>query len=331
MSHDRSGEVKAFASLFHGRPDAFGLMQGEKIMAVRRPVSLLHYRLHFEGKLRLGIYPLLPGGVTHFLALDFDGPEAEQSASEVFNCARHLELPLAWEISKSRGVHLWLFFSAPVPARDARLIARMLLDEAGVPRAEIFPKQDGLPEGGLGNFIWLPLSGESVRQGRTLFVDPANLWPYSDQRAYLSTMEKVSPQKLAQLVDVNGLKRNETIHRGMGKTTIFSGDLLPCAKRMLEGVTEGCRDMAAFRLAIHLKSRGYPIQEAEQLLQEWNTTQNKPPLAPREITVKVRSAYLRGYSGYGCEDPLIIPFCDEACPIKQKMLTAMLVAEENSP
>lgn len=330
MRNERSEEVKAFASLFRGRQDAFGLMQGEIIMAVRRPVSLLHYRLHLKGTLRLGIYPLLPGGVTHFLALDFDGPQAQRFAFHVLNCANHFNLPLAWEISKSKGVHLWLFFSAAASAHDARLVARMLLDGAGV-QAEIFPKQDVLPEGGLGNFIWLPLSGESVRRGRTLFVDPANLLPYPDQHGYLLAIEKVSPEKLAQLMELNGLKEDETIRFHAGKTRIFSGDLLPCAKRMLEGVVEGCRDIAAFRLAVHLKSRGYSIQEAERLLQEWNVTKNRPPLAPRVITMKVRSAYLRGYSGYGCEDPLIIPFCDEACPIKQKMLIAMLVAEEKSP
>ena len=328
MRRERSGEVKTFASLFHGRQDAFGLMQGEKIMAVRRPVTLLHYRLHLEGKLRLGIYPLLPGGMTHFLALDFDGSLAEESAFEAFTCTLHFGLPLAWEISKSRGVHLWLFFSAPVSARAARRVARMLLEEAGV-QAEIFPKQDALPEGGLGNFIWLPLSGGSVRQGRTLFVDPTHLLPHPDQRKYLSTIEKISPEKLAQLVDLNGLKEDETVHHRTEKTRIFSGDLLPCAKRMLEGVEEGCRDMAAFRLAIHLKSRGYSIEETERLLQEGNATKNRPPLAARVISAKVRSAYLRGYSGYGCEDPLIIPFCEESCPIKQKMLTALYVAEEN--
>ena len=329
MKRERFKEVKVFASLFHGRRDAFGLMQGGKIIAVRRAVSLLHYRLHLEGKLRLGIYPLLPGGLTRFLTLDFDGPQAWDSAFEVFKCAGHFGLPFAWEISKSGDVHLWLFFSVAGSARNVRLVAKMLLDEACV-QAEVFPKQDGLAKGGLGNFIWLPLSGESVGQGRTLFVRSTNFRPYPDQRAYLSTIERVNPKRLEQLVELNGLKEEKIATTIAGKTKIFSGDLLPCAKRMLEGVTEGCRDMAAFRLAIHFKSRGFSIQETEHLLQEWNSTRNSPPLTPGVISAKVRSAYLRGYSGYGCEDPLIIPFCDEACPIKQKMLTAMLVAEENS-
>jgi hypothetical protein len=330
MRREDSDEVNLFASLFHGRQDAFGLMQGEKVMAVRRPVSLRHYRLHLEGRLRLGIYPLLSGGVTHFLALDFDGPQAWEQAIEVFHCATHYSLPLAWEISKSGDVHLWLFFSAPALARDARLLARVLLDEAAV-RAEVFPKQDSLPGGGLGNFIWLPLSGESVKQGRTLFLDPTSHRPIPNQHGYLSTIEKISPEKLAQVVDLNNLKEDENIYTRFGGTRIFSGYLLPCAKRMLEGVEEGCRDVAAFRLAIHLKSRGYSIKKTEELLQKWNAERNKPPLPTRVISAKIRSAYLRGYSGYGCEDPLIFPFCDQTCPIKQKALTAMVAAEEKAP
>jgi TOTE conflict system, Archaeo-Eukaryotic Primase domain/Primase C terminal 1 (PriCT-1) len=325
----QSVRVEAFASLFRGRQDAFSRMQGENIKAIRRPVSLLQYRLHLEGRFRLGIYPLLPGGLTHFLALDFDGPQAQQNAFEVYHCAVHFELSLAWEKSKSGGVHLWLFFSAPVSARGVRLVARMLLKESAV-QAEIFPKQDVVPEGWLGNCICVPLSGESVKQGRTLFIDPENLRPFPDQQRYLASLERVSPEKIEQLVDLNGLKGDEAICYGSGKTRYFSGDLLPCATRMLEGVAEGCRDVAAFRLAIHLKSRGYLIQDAEQLLQKWNATKNRPPLAPGVITAKIRSAYLRGYTGYGCEDPLILPFCDVACPIKQKMLAAMHVAEENS-
>jgi len=329
MRYARSAQVEAFASLFCGRRDVYGLMERGNFIAVHRTISLLHYRLHLEGKLRLGIYPLMSGGMIHFLVLDFDGPESWERAFEVFDGAVNFDLPFAWEISRSGDVHLWLFFSAPASARTARLVARMLLDEAGA-KAEIFPKQDGLPEGGVGNSIMLPLSGELVKQGRTLFVEPIDLSPYPDQLMYLSRIGKVTPEKLDDLVELNGLKEDENIRFYRGKTRIFSGDLLPCAKRMLEGVKEGCRDVVAFRLAIHLKSRGCSFQEAELRLQEWNATKNRSPLAPNVITAKVRSAYQRGYSGYGCEDPLILPFCDASCPIKQKMLTATRVAEENA-
>lgn len=319
--------VRHFASLFRGRRDAFGLMRDGKIVAVRRPVSLLHYRHHLEGRIRLGIYPLLSDGRTHFLALDFDGPASREAAWTVFHRSGHFHLPFVWEVSKSGDVHLWLFFSDPVMARDARLVARMLLEESGV-RAEVFPKQDAVPENGVGNFIWLPLSGASAKEGRTLFVGPVTRRPYPDQWGFLKKIQKVSAGKIAGIVEINGLSGCSPSVALDSEARTYSGDLLPCAKKMMEGVSEGCRDAVAFRLAIHFKARDCSMERAEQLLQDWNATRNRPPLSPREITVKVQSAYLRGYSGYGCEDPLILPFCDEACPVKQKILTAQSVAEE---
>lgn len=319
--------ITPFVALFRGRTDAFGLMQKGVPFSVRRPLSLFHYRLHLAGKIRLGIYPLLPDGRIHFIVFDFDGPESLLSARAVADRARHFALPLVWEISKSGEWHLWLFFKEPVAACDARRVAQMLLEEAGV-KTEVFPKQDRVPEDGLGNFIWLPLSGSSVSKGRTVFVDHATGQPYDDQWQILKRIPKISAERLGQLVEINGLEEASDWSDSVWKpeNKVYSGDLLPCAIKMFEGVREGCRDVVAFRLAIHLKSRGYCIEQTERFLQEWNE-KNQPPLPSREVTMKVRSAYLLGYRGYGCEDPLIIPFCDKACPIKQKILTAEFTSE----
>lgn len=314
-------DVERFVALFRGRQDAFGLMQGGKIMAVRRPLSLVQYRLHLEGKLRLGVYPLLPNEQTHFLALDFDGPEAECLARRVFDRGQHRNLPLCWEISKSRGVHLWLFLAELVPARDARSVGRMLLDEAKA-SAEIFPKQDRLPAGGLGNFIWLPLSGESVRMSKTVFIDPMTWRPYADQWAYLHHTQ-ASPS--SQIMDIarraDFLDARLSLTRGP-KPRVYVGELLPCARAMLQGVAEGCRDVVAFRLAVHLKASGASQERAEHVLQRWDAARNRPPLGPAVIGMKVRSAYDRSYTSYGCEDPLVARFCDERCPVRRRALAA---------
>lgn len=192
------GDVERFVSLFHGRQDAFGLMQGGRIMAVRGPLSVAQYRLHLEGQLRLGVYPLLQDGHTSFLAIDFDGPEAERSADAVFERASQHGLNMSREISKSRGVHLWLFLSEPVPSRDARGVPLRLLAETGL-KAEVFPKQDLLPTDGLGNFIWLPLSGESVPFGKTVFVDPITHQPYADQWIFLRQIRVTPTDRIRDL------------------------------------------------------------------------------------------------------------------------------------
>ncbi|MFZ5862433.1 MAG: TOTE conflict system archaeo-eukaryotic primase domain-containing protein [Nitrospirota bacterium] len=310
-------DLERFAALFCGRSDAFGVLQAGRICAVRRPLSLIQYRLHLEGKLRLGIYPLLPDGHTHFLALDFDGPQAEYAADRASVVAAQHGLTLCREISKSRGVHLWLFFNEPVLARDTRLIALMLLREAGV-KAEIFPKQDALPADGVGNFIWLPLSGESVPLGKTVFVDPISHQAYADQWDFLHGIPQVHPREIVILASQARAGQDRPIPaRPDGPARIHHGELLPCARIMLQGVTRGCRDVVAFRLAIHLKARGLSQQRAEHILRQWDAKSNQPPLGLSTIREKVISVYQRNYTSYGCEDPLIAPFCREGCPIRR--------------
>lgn len=311
-------DLERFAALFRGRSDAFGVLQAGQIWAVRGSVSLVQYRLHLEGKVRLGVYPLLRDGHTHFLALDFDGPQAERAADAVFERASHHGLALCREISKSRGVHLWMFFGERVPARDARTVALTLVAEAGV-KAEIFPKQSVLPAEGVGNFIWLPLSGESVSRGKTVFVDPNSHQPYADQWDYLHRIPTVHPSTVTALArQARASPAGPVPEARGGQSRVYHGDLLPCAQAMMRGVAQGCRDVVAFRLAIHLKASGLSKEKAEQILRRWDAKRNQPPLGLSTIREKVRSVYQRNYTSYGCEDPLIAPFCSEDCPVRRR-------------
>lgn len=83
----------------------------------------------------------------------------------------------------------------------------------------------------------------------------------------MKRIPKVSAERIGQLVEINGLR--ESSGQGVSfrkpESKFYSGDLLPCARKMFEGVIEGCRDVVAFRLAIPLKSRDYRIEQTEQL------------------------------------------------------------------
>ena len=50
----------------------------------------------------------------------------------------------------------------------------------------LFPNQDAMPKGGLGNLMALPLRKIPWEQGFSIFVD-ADLRPYSDQWAFLAS------------------------------------------------------------------------------------------------------------------------------------------------
>jgi superfamily II DNA or RNA helicase len=159
---------------------------------------------HLSGKMHIGLYPLLDGDRCWWLAADFDGPEAMIDALMYLKAARALGAPAALEVSHSGvGAHAWVFFTSPVSAATARRLGAGLLREAMALRGRmkltsydrLFPSQDLLPAGGVGNLIAAPLFKPARDDGRTVFVDPGTLDPYPDQWAYLSSLGRMSPRE----------------------------------------------------------------------------------------------------------------------------------------
>jgi superfamily II DNA or RNA helicase len=64
----------------------------------------------------------------------------------------------------------------------------------------LIPAQDFMPKGSFGNLIALPLHGQSRRAGTTVFID-ADLAPFGDQWAHLSTLRRVTAAAAASLAD----------------------------------------------------------------------------------------------------------------------------------
>ncbi len=122
--------------------------------------------------------------------------------------ARAAGAAAALEVSRSGlGAHVWLFFTGPVPAVTARQVGSGLLREAIAIRGRmdlrsydrLFPSQDVVQIGGLGNLIAAPLQGRARRRGASVFLDLATLEPYEDQWAYLSSVDRLSPREVTQL------------------------------------------------------------------------------------------------------------------------------------
>ena len=103
--------------------------------------------------------------------------------------ARALQVPVGLEVSRSGvGAHAWVFFTAPVPAWTARRLGTGLLREAMATRGRmkldsydrLFPSQDLLPAGGIGNLIAAPLFKPARRNGATVFLNLEELEPHKD-------------------------------------------------------------------------------------------------------------------------------------------------------
>ena len=171
------------------------------------PLSEGVARKHLSGDMTIGIYPMLPAETCRLLAVDFDKDGWRDDAlSFLATCQSH-GVPAALERSRSgRGGHVWVFLADEVPARTARQMGAALITETMATRPSmgldsydrLFPSQDNIPKGGFGNLIALPLQRGPAQNGNSLFVDD-ELRVYSDQWAFLSTLQRMPIDRVQQL------------------------------------------------------------------------------------------------------------------------------------
>ena len=117
---------------------------------------------HLAGRHTLGVYPLLEDDTCAFLAVNFDEAEWREDVRAFAQSCDQLGVPVTLEISRSgRGAHAWVFFDGWVAARDARRLGTALISHTCARTRRLtlssydrlFPNQDSLPKGGLGNLI----------------------------------------------------------------------------------------------------------------------------------------------------------------------------------
>jgi len=302
---------KLYSKLFSGRTDCYGINQ----FCLKEPLTDEIYKEHLCGIKRIGIYPIYDKIWTKWLACDIDEDDFNKAIS-IKEKAEKYKLPMYIERSKSKGYHVWIFFNKPIEAVKPRLVFEMILDELDI-KCEIFPKQDEVGENQFGNFIFLPLFGADVKSDRTVFVNEQN-------KVFINTVADLDKIKLAEIsnieevISINALERKKYIIQDIGKeeSRTYTKEL-PCIENIKKGVQKGHRDNACFRLVIHYKSKGMSRSDIETLIENWNF-KNTVPLPSKDLIKVIDSVFKGGYKGYGCEDGIIINYCDkEHCPLTE--------------
>ncbi|QQK79621.1 DEAD/DEAH box helicase family protein [Salicibibacter cibi] len=201
--------INVFNQLFRGRTDVFPVRWETKDGHVGYSPSKnseLQYRSltdqviheHLSGEQTIGIYPVLKDNSCFFLAVDFDKRQWQEDVNAFIEICEEYHAPVSIERSRSgNGCHVWFFFSEAVPAALARQFGNYLLERTREKGGSLdsydrmFPAQDAISKDGLGNLIALPLQREPRNQGNSVFLDKV-FSPFSDQWAYLSTVQRLS-------------------------------------------------------------------------------------------------------------------------------------------
>jgi len=306
--------VKLFSDLFKGRTDAYGLNQ----ICLKEPLTEEVYNAHLKGEKRIGVYPILEGSKTNWLAIDIDDGDFEKAVN-FKKKASHFGLNAYIECSKSKGYHVWIFFEEPVEAVKPRLIAEMILKELDF-KCEIFPKQDEVNESHpYGNFIFLPLFGGDTKSKKTVFLNTQKQVVIKDSTG-LHKIKKTSIEAINKIIELNDLKREKVEYKTEPiDDRRISSSVLPCIEKIKEGKFkdgEG-RNECAFRLCIFYKERGMPEDDIRTLMSNWNL-KNIDHLSKKELTTIIDSVFKGKYKSYGCDSGIIQKFCDkENCPFIQ--------------
>lgn len=299
--HPKSQQtVKAFATLFRGRLDAWGAFPR---YCKHEPVTFGHYERHLKGEVSLGIYPLLDNGTCSWIAADLDqpgtthwhnGPDDAVPALTLMESLGYygVNQGVSLEKTKSKGWRVWTFFSAPVLARHARRIFYAALGKAGLPSSiEVFPKQDFVsaptPDNPfpVGNYVHLPYFGgkPSAERGGRVMVDPKTLIPIpiGDFLRYC----RCFPADALSLV-LENLPEAETNKR-VGHTPEEIASILS------RPLAVGERRPSLVKLAGYLRYRDIPEEVAVRLLLPWAGKAFTEPLPTDEIERHVRGIYRR--------------------------------------
>lgn len=308
--------VIEFTWLFTGRTDAYGT--GEGGVVHETPVTALYER-HLAGiGSGLGIFPLRDDGTVRFAAIDLDEPNFKLAAA----MQRLLPGRTFIERSRSGNAHVWAFFADDAPAWAVRAVLRSATEALGRTDVEIFPKQDEVRPGGVGNYINLPWHGT---ERPILDYVPGDPEPSGDPIAFpwfleLALTHRQDPEAWERRARALGGKPpSEREAAGEWGT---SPVLHECARHIVANrhenpIMPGHRHQVLFHLACQLLNYAeFDEREARHWLDETNAA-SPSPLGAFEVDRLFNNAREGKFTFTGCDDPVMAPYVLPTCPIAQ--------------
>lgn len=219
----RQNAVRHYLSLFSGRKDCFARQwinkqEGKQgYVPVRRPIEEKDIEEHLSSRKTYGIYLIKSDATVKAAVIDVDikkqfrnrklkademsliKRERSYLLSRITELSEKIGLKPVIEFSGGKGFHFWFFFSAPIPAGEAKRhltdINKSISRDLTAFNLEVFPKQDQLSGKGLGNLVKLPLGVHRLSGKRSYFLKCHD----RSTDAQLDFLSKVTPTDPARI------------------------------------------------------------------------------------------------------------------------------------
>jgi hypothetical protein len=295
--------ISQFRQRFVQRDDCFPLQLrdvGGGYTVIRQKLTDDVLLAHLKGEKTIGLYGS-PESTTKWLCIDIDDLE-ELAVREVQNHVRRFRIPFLTEFSGKKGYHIWVFFDKPYPNRIARA-----LSQAFAFNHEVFPKQDVLRLGRLGNLVKAPLGVHQVTGNWCLFLDD-DLIPYKKQYEVLERVPSIDAievlkNSLPELWSNLGSDSPEGKAAIDRPTSVAVPIIKECVRNAIyEGTQNGSRNRVGHVIASELRRLGLERDQACVILESlWNSI-NEDPIGTGEIQVLLNSAFEGEEYVYGCKE-----------------------------
>lgn len=144
-----NNDILSFSNLFTGNTNAYGVTEvGEIVDGKAKSKSRLVYdavtpaviQKHLAGAQSIGVAPIRDDGTCNWGAIDID--DYKYNINDVIAAIDDFELPLCPCYSKSKKLHIYIFFEDATPAEQVQEILKWYASAfACDKKVEIFPKQ----------------------------------------------------------------------------------------------------------------------------------------------------------------------------------------------
>ena len=301
-----NNDILTFYSYFNGNTEAYGVTEvGEVVNGKAQSKCRLVYdtlspaviQKHLNGQISVGAAPIRSDGTCYFGAIDID--DYKYNLQDVISAIDDFDIPLVPCYSKSRKLHLYIFFTDPVPAADVKeLLQWYIMAFACDKKTEVFPKQTKAHET-QSFYSWINLP----------YFDAENPNNY---RKLVTSRGVVSFSEALGIIEKRRLSYEE--HKAWINDFAYH-DAPPCilSGLLLRDIGPGKRNNWLFSVGVYLQLRDENCDLKTEL--EQINASLKEPLPEAELNNTVIKGFSRKTYWYACSQ---LDRCDKAVCRKQE-------------